>query len=239
MSGKIITIEYILFILDKVDSFIRISSMYKRNIYIFLIFVSLTTRLFAQIPDSKLSDFFKTRWLFLGTSTNTIFSTAKDSRFETGFQRGIGAGVFVGLDLFSVISIRTDLHFTQISSSFPYYGITYRGYTSASNDFRLDIQTKYPLNELSNLEISVGLFGGLGYSFGSYTATALLFYYTQIFGGPKLEIFERRSDFYSFAVEIPFTYQFRKDLERSFSISINFGVTLYPILLLEMENIAK
>ncbi len=204
--------------------------LYKRNIYIFLLFVSLSTGLFGEttIPQN-----FKTRGVFLRIENDTTSNLVKDPRFESGIQSGIGAKILAGIDLFSTVSISTDLQFLKINSSYPTYGIMYRGYTSASNDFRIDLYTNIHPSGISksNLNTLIGIFGGWGYAFGSYTPTSILFYYTQLFGGLKLELTNRNHEFYSFVLEFPFTYQIRKDLQYSFGTGISIGITLYPILL--------
>ncbi len=203
--------------------------MHKRNIYIFLVFVSLSTGLFGETLKSNSPTLFRTRWFFLGTTSETFFSAVKDSSFERAIQTGVGANIFAGVDLFSVFSVRTDLEFLKVNASYPNSGIIYRGYTAASNNFRLDIYLNWLDKEQSNLNMLTGLFGGWGYSFASYTQTPLIFYYTQIFGGPRLEIFDKKHNFYSFTLELPLTYQFRRDLEYSTSLGISIGLNLYPL----------
>jgi len=194
--------------------------MFKKNIYLFFIFVILSFPLFSQ-----------NRGFAIGLSGGTGISLNRDLPFALKIQPGIDYNFSVDFPLFTEdFHIGSAVGYTHWSVSSLSEGYLYRGY--ADTYVKLFVSFKKAiLHKLLGLNMWVGGRIAAFCSINEYDYTNLDFFYPSLGLEAFLEVVPDIIPFISFTAVLPYVYNFRPDLEYSSSHPFSIQLKFYPVVL--------
>lgn len=194
--------------------------MFKKNIYLFFIFVILSFPLFSQ-----------NRGFAIGLSGGTGISLNRDLPFALKIQPGIDYNFSVDFPLFTEdFHIGSAVGYTHWAVSSLSEGYLYRGYANTYVKLFLSFQKTLPWKPFGLNLSAGGRLAGFA-SIDEYDYTNLDFFYPSIGIETFLQVVPDIIPFISITAVLPYIYNFRPDMEYSSSHPFSIQLKLYPIVL--------
>ena len=194
--------------------------MFKKNIYLFFIFVILSFPLFSQ-----------NRGFSIGLSGGTGIALNKVLSYSLKIQPGIDYNLYMDFPLFiQDFRIGGGFGYTHWSASSLSGGYLYRGYSDTYIKLFLSLQKTIPYRPFGlNLSAGGRIFAEA--SIDEYDYTNLDFFYPSLGLEAFLEVISEIIPFVSFTAVLPYIYNLRPDMQYSSSHPFSVQLKLYPIVL--------
>ena len=197
-----------------------IFKVFKKNIYLFFIFVILSFPLFPQ-----------SRGFSVGLSGGTGIAINKDLTYSVKMQPGIDYNLCLDLPLFTEnFHFGSAIGYTHWSISSLSYGYLYRGYSNSYIKLYVSYQRPLPWRFLRLSMWAGGSVAGFA-SINEYDYTNLDFFYPSFGAEAFLEVVPDTMPFISFTAVLPYIYNFRPDMRYSSSHIFSIQLKLYPLVL--------